>query len=188
MQWDKKTWTSVVIAAIMVLSVISFALTFSAPTEKLKYRNYKFVRTSAGFQTTVNDVKVSFANFPTDLEDLELPEEAKTALQARVLWLSYDPQDEYSQEIADAFYYLDQVLGTVRKQYAQRGLTSSTGYTLPEITCANATAAVPVLMLQSGNETTFSYENNCIIATAATRREVPLLSDRILYQSLGVMT
>jgi hypothetical protein len=180
---------SIFIAVIMVVSVIGFALTFGQPAaERLEYNSYKFLRTQQGLQAKINDIKVYFYYFPRDLEDIPFEEGAKTAVDgARVLWFTYDPNDQFTREIADVLYYMEDALATVSDVYVQRGLLNTTGYTLPQITCANATVTVPVLVLQSGNETAIGHNNGCITATAATDREVYQVGDRLLYQAFGVM-
>lgn len=189
MAWDKKTWMSVFIAVIMIVSVIGFALSFAQPpAERLQYRDHKFIRTQQGVQTKINNIKVYFNYFPRDLEDIQFNEGAKAAMDGvRVFWFSYDPNDLYAREIADVLYYMEEVLGTVNDQYVQRGLVNNTDYALPQITCANATTAVPVLIIQSGNETKVEHENGCITAFASGERAVYQVGDRVLYQALGVM-
>jgi hypothetical protein len=188
MQFDKKTWMSLFIAVIMVVSVIGFALSFHQPPETLKYRGYTFVRTQQGLQATIDGMRLYFYNFPGDLEDIQVSEQAKEPLKnARVLWFSYDPQDERASEIADAMFYLEEALAEVKDRYVQRGLINNTDYTLPEITCANSTAAVPVLIMQSGNETAIASEGSCIIATATSSSAVYQAGDLLLYHAVGVM-
>lgn len=188
MEVNKKTLMSVFIAVIMIVSVIGFALTFSAPKEKQEYNGYKFVRTSQGWQTKVNNIKVYFYSLPQELSNVNLDEGTKTALNSlKVVWLSYDPQDKAAPEIADTLYYMEDALGTIADVYVQRGLENNTGYTLPQVTCENATAAVPVIILQSSNETKVAHENGCIIATASHAQEIYSVGDRLLYQVFGVM-
>ncbi len=185
---DKKVFMGLFIAFIMIVSVLGFALSFRAPSaEKLEYQGYTFIRTNQGLRTNINDINIYFYYFPRDIADIEFDEGAKTALDTRVLWFTYDPNDEFATEIADSLFYIEDVLGTVSDKYVQRGLTDNTEYVLPEVSCANATTTVPVLLLQSGNETTIKHDNGCIIATAISQKEVYQIGDRILYQSLGVM-
>ena len=190
MVWDKKTWMSIIIAIIMIASVIGFAIEFSAPANPpITYGSYKFVSTQQGYQTTVKNTKVYFYNPPQQLEELPFDEGAKTALDgARVLWFTYDPNDEHAKEIADSLYYMEEALDQVSNVYVQRGLLNTTGYQLPEITCANATVNVPVLLLRSSNETRITHNTGCITATAASRNDVYQLGDRLLYQQFGVMS
>lgn len=186
---EKKTLMSVFIAVIMIVSVIGFSLSFAQPAgEKLQYNSYTFVRTPQGLRTTLNDVTVYFSYLPRDLEDIEIDEGAKTAVQgAKVLWFTYDPQDEFAPEIADVQYSLDDALAKVADVYVMRALVNNTGYQLPVITCANASAVVPVILLQSGNETVITHQNGCVRVRAASKQEVYQVGDRLLYQLLGVM-
>ena len=188
MAFDKKVWMGLFIAFIMIVSVLGFALSFRAPgAEKLEYKGYDFIRTTQGLRTRVNDINIYFYNFPRDISDMKFDEGAKTAIGTRVIWFTYDPNDEFAPEIADTLFYMEDVMETVIDVYAQKGLTDNTDYVLPEVTCENATASVPVLLIQSGNETKIEHDNGCIIATAASQTEVYQVGDRMLYQILGVM-
>ena len=188
MQWSKKTLMSIFIAAIMILSVIGFAFTFTEPPARLEYNNIAFAQTVQGLQAKINGTKLTFYYFPGQLEDIAFDEGAKVALEGtRVIWLSYDPNDLYASEIADVLYYMEQTLDTVGDMYVQRGLVNNTDYPLPEITCANATVTVPVLVMQSNNETGITHANGCITATAGSSQEVYQVGDRLLYQAFGVM-
>ncbi len=187
MQLDKKTWMSLFIAFIMIVSVIGFALTFTEPTQKLEYNEYTFIQTAQGWQTKINDLRVTFSNYPAQLEYITPGEGTAAALDTRVLWFSYDPTDVNAPDVAAALFYMEDVLSTVKDTYVQRALLNNTGYVLPQVTCANATTTVPVLILQSSNETTVTHEAGCIVATAESAQAVYQVGDRLLYQALGVM-
>jgi hypothetical protein len=189
MAFDKKTWVSLFIAAIMILSVVGFALTFTEENnQQVEYNGIKFSRTQNGWQAKINDVKAEFLDFPTEVEDVQFDQGAAVALDgAKVLWFSYSPSDTYAREIADTLYYMEDNLGKVAEIYVQRALTNNTDYLLPEITCANATVAVPVFILQSGNETSIKHDNGCIIATASSGRDIYRAGDRVLYHALKVI-
>lgn len=187
MAFDKKTVMSVFIAVIMIVSVIGFSLTFATPAQKLTYNDFTFLQTAQGWQTKINTMRVIFSNYPAQLEYIPFDEGAKTALDARALWFSYDPNDLNAPAIADIFFYMEEVLATVSDIYVQRGLVNNTEYVLPEATCMNATVTVPVLLFRSGNETAITHEQGCIIATAESDQELYRLGDRLLYQALGVM-
>lgn len=186
MPLDKKTWMSIFISAIMILSVIGFALTFTEPEHQLEYNGIKFSRTQQGWQAKINNIKMQFVYHPLELEDISLDEGAKAALDTRVMWFSYSPEDTYAREVADALFYMEEKLNNADKIYVQRALLNNTGYVLPEVTCANATITVPVLILKSGNETTIKHENGCIIATAEDSRDIYRIADKILYEALEV--
>lgn len=188
MAFDKKTWMSLFIAFIMIASVIGFAFSFTQPVEKLQYKDFTFVSTPQGLQTTVNDIRLYFYYFPRDLEDVQFDEGAGVALDgARVLWVSYDPNDAYATEIAGMLFYIEEALSETDTAFVQRGLVNNSGYVLPEVSCANATASVPVIVMQSGNETKVTHRDGCVVATAASRPETAMVGDRLLYELLGVM-
>ncbi len=188
MKLDRKTWVSLFIAAIMIFSVIGFALTFTEPSSQVEYNGYKFTQTQQGWQAKINDVKMQFFYHPAELEDITFDKGAGVALDGpRVLWFSYNPNDLYSTDIADVMFYMDDSLNKWAGVYVQRALTDNTNYQLPQITCANATMAVPVIIMQSGNETIVEHKDGCIIATAENARDIYRLGDRLLYQELKVM-
>jgi hypothetical protein len=189
MQWNKQTWMSIGIAVIMIASVIGLAIEGTNPANPpVQYGGYKFTLTSQGYRATIKNTNLFFYQPPNNLEDIPFDEGAKTALDgARVVWFSYDPNDLYAPEIADTLYYMEQALSKVTSVYVQRGLVNASGYPLPEITCANATTSIPVIIIQSGNETAIAHRNGCITATASTRDSAYSLGDRLLYQETGVM-
>lgn len=186
---DKKTLMGVFIAAVMILSVLGFALSFRiGGGEKIKYGDYEFVRTQKGLQTRINGQRTIFLYFPGQLTDIPVDDGAKSLLKNPVmLWFSYDPESENAQQIEDAFYYMETKLATLKDVYVQRGLTNTTGYALPRITCANATANVPVLIIKKNNSTKVSATNACVTATAAVREDIYRLADLMLYHAFDVM-
>jgi hypothetical protein len=188
MALDQKTGMSIFIAVIMIVSVIGFALTMGEPGQQEEYNSHKFTRTNAGWKTKIDGKSTEFLTFPSELENIPFDEGAKTAMEdVKVMWFVYNPKELYSQEVADALFYMEEMLNNADTLYVQRALTNSTGYALPEISCANATVSVPVLILQSGNETSIKHENGCITATAEDGRDIYRIADRLLYQAFGVM-
>jgi len=188
MPLNKKTWMSIFISIVMILSVVGFALTMSEPGQQVEYKGIKFTRTQGGWQAKINNVKTQFYYHPAELDDIPVDEGVKVALDGiRVLWFTYDPKDIYAQEIAGTLFYMEDSLAKVNDIYVQRGLVNNTGYALPEAGCANATMAVPVFILQAGNETSIRHENGCIIATAENGRDVLRAGERILYEEFRVM-
>ncbi|MEM2915748.1 MAG: hypothetical protein QXT19_00055 [Candidatus Woesearchaeota archaeon] len=188
MPLDKKTWMSIFISAIMILSVIGFALTFTEPEHQVEYNGIKFSKTQQGWQAKIKGVKMQFFYHPAEVEDIPFDKGAGVALDGpRVVWFSYNPNDLYSAEIADVMYYMEDSLGKWANVYVQRALTDNADYQLPQITCANATMEVPVIIIESGNETVVEHRDGCIIASADNARDIYRLGDRLIYQELKVM-
>ena len=69
----------------------------------------------------------------------------------------------------------------------QAAALNTTLYSLPVITCANATATQPVMQFSSGNETKISLQGSCVIVEALSGEEFTMMKDRILYGMFGVI-
>lgn len=186
---NKKVLMSLFIAGIMIISVMGFALTYSmGGGETVKYNDYKFTRMQQGYKTKIGNQRAIFAFLPTSVEQMTFDETAKSIWKPTImLWMTYDPNDQNSEKIADAMFYMEERLTKIKEVYVQRGLINNTGYELLQITCDNSTSNVPVLVIQKGNLTEIKEENSCIIATAQTPNDVYRLADLLLYTSFEVI-
>ena len=66
-------------------------------------------------------------------------------------------------------------------------MTEVNEFTLPVITCDDATSSVPVLYFVESNETKIYSENGCIIAEAKFETDLLRIKDRLLYERLGII-
>ena len=64
---------------------------------------------------------------------------------------------------------------------------TSEGGTRPKIDCGNATAFVPVVVFEKGNESSVELENFCVTVKAPSRYELLQLKDRMIYSLLGIL-
>lgn len=186
---NKKYLVGGFIIAIMALSSLAVILDrygSNGSTSKLKYNGHKFVQTSNGWKTTVKGRAYTFSFFPEAIQDLSIAAAAKERLkQAKAIGVTYGSSN-YSQIMAQVQFYLEQALNSA-DLYVFRGLTEPGNYSLPKITCVNATALTPVLMLEEGERTSIALEDNCIILKAADEVEFFKAAERIIYVILGVM-
>ena len=188
MKIDKKVLMGLFIVAIMIFSVFGFVLSYGSGQESLKYNNYKFVRTQLGVQTKINGENILFNFYPTQVEDIPIDEDARTALKnIKSLSITYDPGSEWAQGMAEIQFYLEQALPKTKEVYVERGLTDNEGYDLKEIQCKDATETVPVLHLQQADTTEIIFDNNCILAKAQQAQELYRINDRLQYIIYGVM-
>ena len=188
MKIDKKVLMGLFIVGIMVFSIFGFVISYGSGQERLNYGDYKFTRTQLGVQTKINGQKVLFNFFPTQVEDIPVDDQVKKLLkETKSLSVTYDPEDEWAQAMAEIQYYLEQALPELSDVYVERGLTDSTEYELDEIQCADATEKVPVLYLSHGETTEITFDNNCIIANAQAVQELYRINDRLQYIIFGVM-
>jgi len=184
---DKKKIAGLVIAAIMVLSILGVVVDFGTQpkAQKMPYGDYKFTPTQQGYTTKIDGKEFIFFYFPGDIEYYAVPESVKQLLQAPVYTITYDPNSNITQNLAEAQYYLEFQLADIK--IIERGLTNNANTTLPQKTCADATAAQPVILLRQGDESTITAQDSCIILQALDKYDIYREAERIVYQLLGVM-
>ncbi len=184
---NKKVLVSLFIAAIMILSTIGFVANYSASSETLKYKEFKFVRTPQGLRTKIDGTFYYFNFFPAQVEDITVEKEGKKLLKdLRAVSVSYAPNSTFVSTMAEVQLYFEETLNP-RDIFVVKGLTDSKGYQLPEITCLNATEKVPVIEFREANATKIAYANNCFVSETYSAQEFLRITDRILYLMLGVM-
>jgi len=187
---NKKMLVSLFIIAIMVLSAFGFILSYQTnQTEKLEeYNGYSFKKTTKGYLTEINDQKLYFDYYPGDLEQINITDDAKAILsQAEVLVITYDPNSDFAELIAEKEFDLEQKTDKTEKPFIAKGLTNATDYALPQITCANATAEMPVIHMKRGNTSKITAKNNCIILEAETESILNAFYTKVAYIIFGVI-
>lgn len=185
---DRKKIAGIVIAGIMILSILGVVLDRNAPSSQAKqapYGDYKFKPTQQGYTTKINGRDYIFFNFPGDIEYYLVSDEVTQLISAPVYTVTYDPNSNISQNLAEAQYYMELQLADVKS--IDRALTNSTDTALPQKTCADATTAQPVILLQQGKESTITAKNSCIIVQAMDPYDLYRQTERIIYTALGVM-
>lgn len=188
--FHKKVWVSLFIAAIMILSVFGFMMSYqtgqTGGTEE--YNGHKLVQTQQGLMTKVNGKEAYFDYYPASLEQLNMSDAIKTELKnSKSFWVTYDPDSDFAQAMAEIQFDMEQNLFDVAEIYVARGLTNAKEYALPEITCANATATMPVIYLKKGEKTQIESTDNCITLTTVTEPELRMYHNKIAYILFGVM-
>ena len=174
------------IAFIMVTSVFIVTLDYIfAPNTSLKYNGFPIRVINQQFLVNVQGKDYTFSVYPSDLEYIEVPLHAKELLNAEVLTVTYDPQSDQPESLGEAQFYLEDQLKEVR--IIDRAVLNNTGLALEQKSCANATLGQPVIELREGNESRIAVENECIIVTAIDNPDLARLTERVVYQVLGVM-
>ena len=181
----RNTFLVIFIAFIMVSSVIGFL--YSGETNKFKYKKMKFTRTENGWSTLINNQRLSFTYFPTEVEQIELNPEILTAISNKPeVDTTSELNDTFSEEIALAQYDMALALNKMNI-YLRQGFTTNNSFNTPIITCEGSTQAVPVIYFKQSNQTKISLENDCIIAGARNNIDILRIKDRLLYSILGVI-
>ena len=180
----RNTFLVIFIAFIMVSSVIGFL--YSGETNKFKYKKMKFTRTENGWSTLINNQRLSFTYFPTEVEQIELNPEILTAISNKPeVDTTSELNDTFSEEIALAQYDMAFALNKMNI-YLRQGFTTNNSFNTPIITCEGSTRAVPVIYFKQSNQTKISLENDCIIAEARNNIDILRIKDRLLYSILGI--
>lgn len=183
---EKKVWIGIFFAFIMIFSVFGVVLDSFRPATKLDYNNFQFTIKDNQVFTVIDGVEHGFLYYPADLEYITMPEEVKSLLSAPVFTVTYDPQSPIAEDLASAQYYFEVQLDGVK--VVERGLTNNTGSVLPQRTCADATPVQPVIDLRLAEETSITVDNNCIILSALSARDIYQETERFIYVLLGVMS
>ncbi|MBI4918430.1 hypothetical protein HY837_00745 [archaeon] len=173
MKDKKKVFASLFIAFIMVFSIFGFILSYSLDNETVKYNGHKFVNTEQGWLTVINGERFFFAYTPKDVETW-INEEVKNQLKnTEQLTFSYNPNDLYSSIITESILQLNNKLHKFTKKQLNFGLTNNSGYSLPLITCSNASEQNPVVLFEESNEnSSIDLDNHCIKIRYTTQSEI----------------
>jgi len=187
---EAKTWMSLFIVVIMVLSVIGFVLVdLGSSDTKRSFGEYTFYRTSQGWRAKIAGQNLYFNFVPDQISTIQVDERSSQILTASpILAITYDANNTYAQSMGQLQYYVEQLLNQNQKVYVVRGLVNNTAFqSLPQITCANSSQSLPVIVFEKSNTTQIISTDWCIHAEAATGQDFFMLADRILYEILGVL-
>ena len=181
-----KILISIFIAFIMVTSIIGFMFgQYSA--EQYKFRNYKFTGTDQGLSLVINKQEVYFDYFPTDANITDFDTGIDKMIKStKMLYLTYNYTSPYSEALGKSAYDL---MLTMDKfdVYIQPAFTNLTQFSVPVITCANATAFVPVIYFKESNQTRAYLDSGCIVMEAESETNFVRLKDRVLYGFFGIL-
>jgi hypothetical protein len=178
------TWVLIVILA---LSAAGYYFGAGGGDSAVRYNGITFTPSSKGVLATIHGTRYAFNYLPTQVEGIHTDPGVGDLLKQPVLYLSYDPASNYSQSMAAVQYYLLDLLGGQYNVYVIPSVTQNESIRLPIVTCANATAAQPVLLFSEDNATRIGVNGTCITATAESEQDVYRLEDKLVFLALGVM-
>jgi hypothetical protein len=184
----KSMWISLFIAFIMIFSAFGVIFYgYSESATKLKYGDFTFTAMQNGFATKIDGRQYLFTNHPAVVEGINISSEVVDKIKnTKMLYLTYDPNQSVVQEIAAVQFQFQSDLGNFGI-FAAPAFTKKTEYSLPVVSCANATAYVPVVEFKESNYTGIDVLGDCIIFAAAYPEDFSRLKDRTLYGMLGII-
>ena len=186
---EKKRWGLMFfIVMIMVGTSVSFVfLDFGPQSEVIKDSELKFVRYTDHIEAKINGNRAAFSFLPSEVEGIPTPGDISSRLQNKFeIDATYDFNSTYKEAIALAHHQMELTLSAYNI-YLRKGFTANTTFNLPVITCSGATSNVPVVFFKYGNSTNIHYQNDCVIAEAASNQDFIRIKDRLLYAILGVI-
>ena len=177
---------TLVIVALMVLSSIGYLFKGS---EKERYQGVTFTRQEDNrWHTTVNGKAMAFSYLPSQLENINVSPDALALIKgARMAYLTYDSGNRYRSDIALIALELNKLMWDDFQIYLSSGLTTENKFSQPVVTCANATAAMPVLFFTESEQSGIALNNSCILFEGKTNLDYYLLKERLLYSLYGIM-
>ncbi len=182
----KKNLIGFIIAFIMISSMVGYMYSQNS-AEIVNYNDYIFKRqANNNWIAKIDGDKIAFNYLPEQVDDIEFNANIKQLLDSNVVQFTYDPNQNYLENIAQAEYFLANALEK-RGTYPVIGLTIENDYNIPIITCDNATQYSPVVDFVVSNETNIMMQQNCIIVQAKNGFDFIRAKDRLLYSLYGVI-
>ena len=181
---DTKKFMAWFISIIMALSIMgflggSFFATQKDETAK-QYHDVTFYQRGNQWLLQSSDQWYSFSHFPQELENISMPLYLEGWLQSDKIYLGYLPNDTL---IVESQLNL---LGAVllhHKVTPQKACVVEQGCPdIPIINCDKRS-----IILRSGNATSASLDNNCVVMTSDTGEGLQKITERLIYKFLGVM-
>ncbi len=185
----KQAWWSIGLGAIMIFSIAGAFVADSGGGDSLKYGETSFRYVNGEYAAKIGKAEHIFSYFPTEVEDIALPPEAKMALLSTPqVILTFKPVPGQSFAIDSARFDISNALYGSGKSVVEGIAGLDSRYAIPYITCENATAFVPAIFIEvSEGEMGISFTDNCIILRGQGEDDILKLKDRLLYSIYGVM-
>lgn len=183
-----KKWFAIFVGAIMLLSVIGFVFSFnpSAQGSNFRYGDLTFRQTQQGFFTTeMSGRQIDFFFRPEDISDIEVPARVVEKLTgSRVVYITYYWNSTLADSMALLQFDAANLLDSLHTVFAQAASETENPFSLPVISCANATSFIPVLLFQEANNTAIAADSenpDCIVLNASSESGFARAADRLKY-------
>lgn len=172
------------ISFIMITSIIGF-IGGSGGSSTVRHNDQKFKALDQFWTTSLDGATYTFDNHPLTIAKVEMSDEAQAMLQGKPqIDFTSSENSSFAESIALAEYNLG--LNLQNSVYMRLGFSENNSFDFPIITCADASASVPVISFVDGNSSSLSLVDNCLIATVRYNGDIHLVKDRILFAILGI--
>lgn len=170
---------------LMIFSVMGIIIG-RQDSQKFEYNGYKFKTDGNFYVVEVNNELYGFSFFPTQVDYLNLSEDVVNILKTTpMFYITFNP----NAPNIDLMY-----MDIIRKDLSEKMdkiivngvLSASADYALPVLTCQNATTHIPMIILNSSQETNIKTNKTCIVLNGQNT-ELLRLRDFLMYKVLGVI-
>jgi hypothetical protein len=173
---------------VMVGSTLGYFADKQSSSETNDYNGYSFKIANNKWATKINKTQLDFDFHPREVDILPSdPESIQRIKDSEAIFLTYDPKSPYLEGITNSIYILETYNNQVFNKITVVGLTDATGYELKKITCINATPTTPVIFFNGSSQTSIIMKGDCIIVNSPSNRDFIRLTDKILYEMLGII-
>jgi hypothetical protein len=171
-------WIIIILMTVSVLGVVGGS--FFSEDGNEKYNGFTFINTNNYWSLRINGEEYSFQYLPTELENLTLPAESLDFSLGKV-YLGFKPADTINWEGS-----LNLLAFTLYKQNIMPQESCLIEEGCPDIPIINCQEN-PGIIIVSGDETSYTQDQKCLIMTATDNQELTKLTERLIYKLLGVM-
>jgi hypothetical protein len=170
---------AIFIAVIMVLSVLGYVGgSLASESKKIEYNGYSFVQ-NGNMWRLIEYEDYYFQYLPDELENVSTP--PLTYLSSNKIYLGFKPNDNIS--VGNSMSSVSYLLYS-KNIIPQEACTIEEG--CPDIPIIDCESNQGIIMI-SGNSNTYSQNEKCLIITATDTQELSRLTERFIYQQLGVI-
>lgn len=170
---------AIFIAVIMVLSVLGYVGgSLASNNNKIKYNDFSFVQNGNSWKLLEFD-GFYFQYLPEELENITIP--PSFYITSSKVYLGFKPNDNVS--VGNAMSSVSYLLYS-NNIIPQEACTIEED--CPDIPIIDCEDNQGIIML-SGDSNTYYQDEKCLIITATDTQELSKLTERFVYQQLGVM-
>lgn len=188
---DGKKWFAIVVGVIMLGSVAGFVMLSnpSAQGGTFRYAGLVFKQSQQGFYAASLDGRLlEFLYTPDSLSDIGIaPGIIGTVTGSNAIYIAYDWNSTFTQDMALLQYEAGNILEAKYGVFVQPAFTGKNPFNASVVSCSNATAFVPVVLIQAANSTTISTDQSnpsCVVLNVSNSVDLARVADRFKYAIL----
>jgi hypothetical protein len=190
--FNGKNAIGIFVVIMMLASGAGFVLNMNqGGSSSDEYEGQRFVSTQRGqWSTEIDGKNYYFSYHPSVVDYLNISDPIiETMKNADVVYITYNPDDEYITEIENLRFDLESDLDDYFNIIPEIGVMDNTGeYSgFSRIDCQDAGMNAPVLRFMSGEEISFEQAGNCITVYSDDSYGFRLARDRLFYSMLGII-